>query len=511
MSYANHYLNLYTPAQVREFDRVAIEEHNIPAIVLMKRAGRAAFDVLQAYWPEISEVHVFCGSGNNGGDGYVIAALAARSGLQASVWQLNPPKTPAAQQACAYAEQEGAQIKPFILAAWQTIQAQISPLAVVVDALLGIGFEGELSPEYRDAIQAINTVGLPVLAADIPSGIYGETGACDDIAVNATVTVSFIAQKLGNKIGQGLVHAGRQHLAELDVPAAVFDGAVPAAQLLELNEALASLPPRAVDAHKGDCGHVLVVGGDHGFGGAVAMSAQMAARSGAGLVGVATQAPNTAPIITRQPEIMAASVASGLELSPLLEKPSVLVLGPGLGQSAWSEQLLLHSLAAGKKMVLDADALNLLAQGELVLPQQGKAQAQWVMTPHPGEAARLLGQTIAKVQADRIAAAKALQKNYGGCVVLKGAGTIIVTPAQEIFICDAGNSGMASGGMGDVLAGLLGGLIAQKMSITTATCLGVLLHSHAADVAVEEHGQRGLLATDLIPVVTQCLKDAEQC
>ena len=501
MSNPNHEYNLYTPEQVREFDRIAIEEHGVPGIVLMKRAGRAAFDVMQAYWPEMAEVHIFCGSGNNGGDGYVMGALAARSGYPVWIWQLAEPKTPSAQQACAYAEQEGANINAFSAERWRSAQENIHPLAVVVDAILGIGFEGHLSEESRTAIDAINDAALPVLSADLPSGIDANTGACDDIAIKATVTVSFIAHKKGCKIGQGRVHAGRLHLADLDLPNTLFDNTKPAAQILDTNELLHALPPRTIDAHKGDFGHVLVVGGDHGFGGAVIMSAQMAARSGAGLVGVATQSVHTSAIISRQPEIMALGVDSGLALAPLLEKPSVLVLGPGLGQSAWSEQLMLHSLGADKPMVLDADALNLLAAGIVSLPDAG----HWIMTPHPGEAARLLGQSIEQVQSDRMAAAIALQKQYGGCVVLKGAGTIIVTEDQEVFICDAGNPGMATGGMGDILAGLIGSLLAQKLSLKEAACLGVSLHSHAADIVANDIGQHGLLASDLIPIVAELL------
>jgi len=501
MSNPNHEYNLYTPEQVREFDRIAIEEHGVPGIVLMKRAGRAAFDLMQAYWPEMAEVHIFCGSGNNGGDGYVVGALAARSGYPVWIWQLAEPKTPSAQQACAYAKQEGANIHGFSGERWRSAQENIHPLAVVVDAILGIGFEGHLSEESRTAIEAINDAALPVLSADIPSGIDANTGACHDVAIKATVTVSFIAQKIGCNIGQGLVHVGRQHLADLEVPNTVFNNTQPAAQILDIGELLHTLAPRAIDAHKGDFGHVLVVGGDNGFGGAVTMSAQMAARSGAGLVGVATQSGHISAIITRQPEIMALGVDSGLALAPLLDKPTVLVVGPGLGQSAWSEQLLLHSLAADKPMVLDADALNLLAKGVFSLPESG----HWVMTPHPGEAARLLGQSIEQVQSDRVAAAKALQKQYGGCVVLKGAGTIIVTPSQEVLICDAGNPGMASGGMGDILAGLIGSLLAQKLSLKDAACLGVSLHSHAADIAAEAQGQQGLLASDLVPIVAELL------
>ncbi|MBX2809884.1 MAG: NAD(P)H-hydrate dehydratase [Cellvibrionaceae bacterium] len=496
---------LYTTAQVRELDRCAIDVHALPAILLMKRAAGAAFDRLKQQWPQVAVVHILCGSGNNGGDGYAMAALAAQRRLSVTVWAITENISATAALARDYARQEGVSIRPFVEEDWSTQLQQLRAPAVIVDALLGTGARLPLKPAYRAAIAAVNQAKLPVLAVDIPSGVNADTGAVVDIAIAATATVSIIGHKLGNWVGQGRVCAGQCWLEDLSLPAVVYQSLPPRAHVLHWALLRQYLPLRALDAHKGDCGHLLVVGGDHAYGGAVIMAAQMAARTGAGLVSVATQAVHCAAVIARQPELMAAGVASGQALLPLLSRPDVLVVGPGLGQSAWSEQLLYQCVQTDKPLVLDADALNLLAGGQVTLP----VDTRCIMTPHPGEAARLLGISIAQVQADRIAAALALQQAFGAVIVLKGAGTIVVDERQQLWVCPLGNPGMASGGMGDVLSGLLGALVAQGLSLGQAAALGVYLHSAAADKAVEHWGQRSLLATDLIPVVATLLQTCE--
>ncbi len=254
------------------------------------------------------------------------------------------------------------------------------------------------------------------------------------------------------------------------------------------------LPARQRTAHKGLFGHVLVIGGDCGMGGSVVMAAEAAARVGAGLVSVATRPEHVAPVLARRPEVMVSGIISVQSLIPLLCKPNVLVVGPGLGCSAWSEQMLQQATLCGKVLLLDADALNLLAKGVVV---REAMCSHWVLTPHPAEAARLLGCAVSDVQADRVVAVTALQQRYGGVAVLKGAGTLIAD-GNSISLCDSGNPGMASGGMGDVLSGVIGGLLAQGLSVSAAAKLGVCLHAHAGDRAAALHGERGLLATDLI-------------
>lgn len=265
-------------------------------------------------------------------------------------------------------------------------------------------------------------------------------------------------------------------------------------QTLDLKKLLRFLPLRERTAHKGMFGHVLVIGGDTGMGGAVAMAAEAAARTGAGLTSAATQPAHVAAILARRPEIMVTGVTSGQELEPLLARPSLLVVGPGLGRSAWSEQMLQQATLCGLPMVLDADGLNMLAAGRVVREPK---RDNWILTPHPAEAARLLGTTTAEIQQDRPAAVQALQQRYGGVAVLKGAGTLVCGADGTVSICNGGNPGMASGGMGDVLSGIIGGLLAQGLKAMDAACLGVCLHAEAADIAAKQ-GERGLLASDLI-------------
>ena len=499
---------LYSVAQVRQLDHRAIEDYGIPATVLMKRAGQAAFNHLLQLWPEPNHLQVLCGGGNNGGDGYVIAALAAQRKLPVVVWQLSDRLAGAAKAARDFARQEGVPIKAFNTRDFQAAITTAPTTGVLVDALLGTGATGSPRGSYVAAIEAINSALWPVLAVDIPSGVNADNGSVAKVAVNADATVSFIGQKLGNLVGRGRVCSGRRLLAGLDVPADLYttDSPQPLAGILSLQPLRKKLPVRPADAHKGDFGHVLVVGGDYGFGGAPLMAAQMAARAGAGLVSVATRPANTSAIVARQPELMAAGVQSGQEFLPLLSKPSTLVIGPGLGRSSWSEQLLYHCLHGDKPAVLDADALNLIARMPLELPDS----TPWILTPHPGEAARLLDVSVAVVQSDRVAAVRELQARYGGTVVLKGAGTLVLTAAANLWVCDAGNPAMASGGMGDVLSGLLGALLAQGLSPDDAACLGVLAHAMAADRVVSQQGSRGLLATDLIEPVRHLLDEADE-
>lgn len=260
---------------------------------------------------------------------------------------------------------------------------------------------------------------------------------------------------------------------------------------LQLTTLQQLLKPRARTASKTDFGHVLVIGGDRGMAGAVRMAGEATARVGAGLVSIATRPEHITVISSTRPELMAHGVKTAKELSPLLKRATVLVLGPGLGQSTWSQQLFKKVLSAPQPKVVDADALNLLAKKPVL-------RSDWILTPHPGEAARLLKSTPEKIQQDRITAALQLQKKYGGVIVLKGADTIVVGNDHKPKICNAGNPGMASGGMGDVLTGIIAGLIAQGLPLQLAAELSVCLHAAAGDLAAKE-GERGLLALDLMP------------
>lgn len=476
--------NLYRAADVREFDRIAIEEFHIPGSELMTRAGRAALDVLRAEWPQARGIAVVCGVGNNGGDGFALARLAAQAGMTVKVLQAG----------------DAAQIKGDALDARQTLLASgmtISPFTssalqqaeVIVDALFGTGLARDVSGEWRAAIEAINASGRPVLALDIPSGLHADTGRVPGVAVRAEVTVSFIALKQGMFTAHGPDCCGSIVLHDLDVPSQIFARIFASGLILHPSN-LPRLAARLRNTHKGDYGRVLVIGGDHGMPGAVRMAAEAAARVGAGLVSIATRSAHAAHISAQRPELLCYGVENANELRPLLSAAGVIVIGPGLGQSPWARQLFSAVLEVSLPCVVDADALNLLAAEPVV-------REAWVLTPHAGEAARLLACSGAEIQADRFNSVREVQRRYGGVVVLKGAGTLVAAGDEPIGICAGGNPGMASAGMGDVLSGVIAGLIAQGLSLRDAARLGVWLHAEAGDRAAQS-GQRGLLASDLM-------------
>lgn len=488
---------LYTAAETYALDAAAIAS-GIPAIQLMKRAGRAAYELLLERFPAPVQVTVYCGGGNNGGDGYILAALAAQRRVPVQLIQLVAADklSGEARQAYEFAVQEGVPMREF---AAVTAPTQ----GVIVDALLGIGLRAAPRAEFAAAIAQINASGLPVLALDLPSGLNADSGAVAGAVVSASLTLTFIATKRGLLTGRGPAVCGELVLANLDLPETTYSAVSPGVERLQLTELQALLAPRAADAHKGDFGHVLVIGGDTGYGGAALMAAEAAARSGAGRVSIATRPEHVPAILARRPEIMACGVVSGQELEPLLARPTLLVVGPGLGRTPWSEQMLQQAFKSGLPLVLDADALNILAEGRVI--PAGTRRTDWLFTPHPAEAARLLGLTTAEVQADRFAAVQAIHTRYGATVILKGAGSLVAASGSPIGLVTDGNPGMASGGMGDVLSGIVGALIAQGLSLPDAARLGAVIHACAADFAAADLGQRSMLATDLIPYLGELL------
>jgi NAD(P)H-hydrate epimerase len=476
---------LYRAVQVQRLDKTAIEQFQIPGETLMERAGAAAFALLCTRWPKAQRICVLCGVGNNGGDGFVVARLAHGAGLSVRVMQVG-----ALERIGGDAD---AMRKKLIATGADVGQLSASALGqadVVVDALLGTGLKGEVTGEWLQAITAINNAGRPVLAIDIPSGLHADTGRVLGAAVRADATISFIGLKQGLFTGHGPDYAGVVAFDALAVPVAVYRGVPTSATRLSDDFVQQVLGPRARTAHKGDFGHALIVGGDHGMGGAARLAAESAARVGAGLVSVATRASHVVAINAGRPELMCSGVASEQEIRPMIDRASVIGIGPGLGQSEWSRKMFAAAMASKLPLVVDADGLNLLAQA----PAQ---RDNWVLTPHPGEAARLIGHRVADIQNDRFAAARELQQRFGGVVVLKGAGTLVATPDLAIALCNAGNPGMASGGMGDVLTGVIAGFIAQGFAPKDAAYLGVQVHAMAGDRAARD-GERGLLAGDVM-------------
>jgi len=482
---------LYRAEQVRALDRVAIDSFNISGIQLMETAGAATFRTMRERWPLAQHIAVFCGAGNNAGDGFVIARLAYESDLSAIVYLLADTSRLKGDAKLAY---EKLQQTPVPV---QAFDGSINePCDVIVDALLGTGLSGEVQDQWKTAIDAINYAksnsSCRVVAVDIPSGLHADTGSVLGAAVTADMTVTLIGLKQGLLTGQGPDHCGELIFDDLEVPPDIYEQVDTSAERITEDEVASLLPSRPRGAHKGNNGHVLVIGGNKGMIGAARMAGEAALRSGAGLVSVATRPEHVAAIVSSRPELMCHGIASKQQLKPLLSAATCIAIGPGLGQDAWAQELLSAVLEASSPLVVDADALNLLSREPVT-------RTNWVLTPHPGEAGRLLEMPTSAIQADRFAAVTALQSRYGGVVVLKACGTLVCHEDQSIALCDAGNPGMAVGGMGDVLTGVIAACIAQSNQLSASANVAVYIHAKAADMATKHRGERGLLASDLLP------------
>jgi NAD(P)H-hydrate epimerase len=482
---------LYSVDQARALDALAIAQ-GTSGYTLMRRAGEAALRILRSRWPRALQICVVTGGGNNGGDGYVLARFAQAAGLGVRVLAVVAPDALKgdARVACDEFRASGGHIEPFTASA---LDAE-----VIVDALLGTGLSSAVRGPIATAIEQINSSGRPVLSLDVPSGLNADSGAVMGAAVTADCTISFVALKTGLFLQDGPERAGRLLFDDLGV--SVPDEPRFRAVLERLGEAdvLRALPPRERDANKGDFGRVLLVGGGPGMPGALRLAGEACLRAGAGLVTVATWPDNLNAIVAGRPELIVHGVRDVAELEPLLQTATVLALGPGLSRTPWARALLQRSLAAPVPIVLDADALNLMAEQGL------RAPAGAVLTPHPGEAGRLLGISAAEVQADRMGALSRLcQVHPGAVIVLKGAGTLIgreaAGPGQSSpapSLCERGNPGMAAAGMGDVLTGAIAGILAQCRDPWLAARAGVMAHALSGDELARER-ERGILALEL--------------
>ncbi len=479
---------IYSAAQVRALDAWEIGQRKTPGYTLMTRAAAAALRVLRSRWPEARRIAVVCGAGNNGGDGYVFARLARAAGLDVHAFAATPPDEPGGDARRAHDEwlSAGGRAHPFNAAA-------LSGCDVIVDGLLGTGLRGPPRPESTGVIRAINAARRPVLALDLPSGLDADTGSVHDAAVRAELTLCFVGLKSGLFLGAGPEFTGVVLLDDLGVVAPDVPPFAPLMRRIDEGELPLALPRRARDSHKGSNGRVLVIGGGAGMPGALRLAGEAALRAGAGLVTVAGHPDNVGAVIAARPELIYLPSVSDAGVAEAARAADVLAIGPGLGRDEWARQSWSQVLRVeGKPVVVDADALNLLAQEPTKLP------ADWIITPHPGEAARLLGVDTAAIQADRLGAVRELHSSYGAIAVLKGAGTLVASGARpEIHLCDRGNPGMATAGMGDVLTGVIAGLRAQIPDSALAARCGVLVHALAGDSAAQA-GERGLLAGDVL-------------
>jgi hydroxyethylthiazole kinase-like uncharacterized protein yjeF len=488
---------IFSADQVRKLDSRAIHELGIPGYTLMCRAGQALLEAIVDEFPAARRLMVVCGVGNNAGDGYVLARLARRSEFQVRVMSLADPEVLTGDAATAHTDwiKDGGAV-----ADWDS--AELEECDLVVDAILGTGLQRPLQGLFKSAVESINECSRPVLAVDIPSGLNANNGSIMGAVVSADLTVTFVGRKLGFYVGHGPDFSRRTLFADLQIPS----------QLLEESDFLARLIPgdfcrrvlalRPRTAHKGNNGRVLVVGGGEGMPGAARLAAEAALRAGAGLVTVATLPEHVPIVLSGRPELMCRGIRKEKELHGLLERADIVVVGPGLAQDDWSRQVYQAALSSGLPLVVDADGLNLLAQNPV-------RREQWVLTPHPGEAARMLGTTVTIVQNDRLSCVQRLAESYGGLAILKGAGTLVARAGEAPWICDRGNPGMAAPGMGDVLSGVVAGLAAQCKDLDLAARLAVLAHASAGDIAARAGGERGMVAGDLMLPLRAWLNSSE--
>ena len=485
----------YAVSAIREAEAQLLAQHSEPG-ELMEKAGRAGFDWLMERTGECERFVLCCGSGGNGGDGLVIARLLHEAEKSVCVYLPQDPKHQDSQIAHDKALQAGVGIKE------QLQGCDFEDAQVIVDCLLGIGGSVREDAPYAEAIRAINQAEAPVYAIDIPSGVDPNTGAQSAEAVRAAATLCMIAPAGG--LAGGLACAGDIAAASLGGDMQGYD---PVCRVLAPYSAVNI----ARDAHKGTFDHAVIISGDRGYGGAGLLAAEGAAVGGAGLTTLCTRPEHTTAALAFAPDLMVQGAEVGSDIQEALDKASAILCGPGLGQNAWGEQMLLESLRAARQkdiaLVLDADALNLLTPSQVASLADMKA----VITPHPGEAARLLDTTSSEVQNDRLAAVCELHELTGATVVLKGCGTLIAHSAGDIRVANCGNAALARGGSGDVLAGLIVGQLAfrgpgyggEKAQLDSAISLretqndgrlgnAVLAHGRAADALVIEHGIRGV-------------------
>jgi len=497
-----------TAEEMRALDRWTIA-HGTPGPVLMERAGAGAARVLRARLRRPrGPVVVVCGRGSNGGDGLVIARHLRRAGLAAEVWLAARAADVSGDAAGMLQQWCRGRGKVHEVVARRHVQAlaeRLARAAVVVDALFGTGLNAPLSGVPAAIVGAINACGAPVLAVDIASGLSADTGRPLGTAVQATVTATFAFPKIGQLLHPGVDHTGRLEVVDIGIPAAAVAAVGPRTTLLDERAVGGLLPRRPRDAHKGTFGHVLVVAGSRGKLGAALLATEAAARAGAGLVTLAVPAALQPQCEGLVREAMTAAlpdagdgVASpgdGAEVEGLLAGRAAVVCGPGLGTHPDTRALVAYVVRRCRApLVLDADGLNAIAGTHLLRTRP----AATVLTPHPGEMARLLGTDTDTVQGDRLGAARGLAAREQVVVVLKGARTIVAGPDGRTAISPSGNPGMASGGTGDVLAGVVGGLLAQGLPAFDAAALAVFAHGAAGDAVAAARGEVGLLARDLI-------------
>ncbi len=503
-------MNLLTAKQMRELDRTAIEGWHVSGLVLMENAGKATADQIEENFGEMfpGPVTIICGKGNNGGDGYVIARHLLNRGWDVATVVLAGRKDIAgdAKANLDILLKSGAELdfveKETVL---EELLEQHQPAGLVVDAVFGTGLSSEVTGDYVKVIDWINSAAEAVVAVDIPSGIDATTGQVLGSAVFADLTVTFASAKVGHVVYPAVEFVGDLIVTDIGIPKQLADQQTIDHMFINAEAARILLPARPASGHKGTFGHLLLVAGSTGKSGAAALAAEGGLRAGAGLATLACPAHLNPIFETKLTEVMTVplpevdgmvSMQAIADIEALWQERDVFAVGPGLGTGEEIGGLVRRLVRdCPLPMVIDADGLNALA-GHLEVLQERKAAT--VLTPHPGEMSRLLGCSIVEIEADRIAVARKFACDHGVILVLKGARTVIAEPEGTVFVNGSGNPSLACGGTGDVLTGVIGGLLGQGLSATAAVLLGVYLHGRAADRLFETQGRAGILASDLL-------------
>jgi ADP-dependent NAD(P)H-hydrate dehydratase / NAD(P)H-hydrate epimerase len=516
-------MKLLTADEMRSLDREAIEKYGVPGLTLMENAGRGAGEYFSRFFERLrpGPVLIFCGKGNNGGDGYVIARHMENRGWQARLLVLAKREDIAgdARVNLDILHNSGADI---VYAPDQESLEAVLPsqcgFRLIVDAIFGNGLASEIRGHFAEAVDWINASGLPVAAVDMPSGVNADTGAVLGRCVQAACSATFAFPKVGQMIHPAASYGGEIRTVDIGMPKMLLESVADRHVFVDVNEVRPLLPERRETGHKGTFGHLLIVAGSTGKTGAAALAAEGGMRAGAGLVTLACPLAVHDILETKLTEAMtvplpdmdgALSLMAFEQILALAEAKQVLAVGPGLGTSEETRVLVRRLVrACPVPMVIDADGLNALAENTQVLLERREQPV--VLTPHPGEMARLTGKDVAEIQADRIGAARDFAKRFNVVLVLKGARTLTAFPDGRIRINGSGNPGLASGGMGDVLTGLIGGFIAQGLGAEDAAVLGVFLHGMAADRLAVVLGHAGMVASDILPEIPVTLHSLRQ-
>jgi NAD(P)H-hydrate epimerase len=508
---------------MRELDRLAIDDYGIPGVILMENAGMQVVRILSQEFPDLQSwrVAVLCGRGNNGGDGFVIARYLHAMGTAVSVFMMGDPGEMRGDAGTHLEILRRVGVVPEVVRTSEAARAvgtRLGAYDILVDALLGTGLNTEVTGAFRDLIAAMNAAGRFIVAVDIPSGLSADVGTLMGEHVHADLTVTMALPKRGLLLYPAAEHVGRLVVVDIGFPAALREHHAPRCQVLEPDAVAAQLRPRSADSHKGTFGHVLIVAGSAGKTGAGALASLAALRTGAGLVSFALPGSlnlameakltevMTIPLPESEPGVLGGEAAKAI--TECLQGKSALILGPGLGTHPDTVRCVHDVLRQAQiPTVLDADGLNAVATDP---DRLGAIRAPLVLTPHPGELARLRRTTIAAIQADRLGTAEETAHACKAVVVLKGAHTVIAEPQGALAMNLTGNPGMATAGSGDVLSGMIGTLLGQGYPPGLAAQIAVYTHGLAGDLAATALGQRSLLAGDLVEALPRALQALEQ-